>query len=102
MKFDPSLSCTTYTVNLPPSVGPGSGKAAWKALAHEELNANANLTAVIEQLRETIRDHACPRLRRLEVLEGSWPRRGGGDHCGRLDALICCRARNERGEWRGS
>jgi hypothetical protein len=54
VKFDPSLSCTTYTINLPPSVGPGSGKAAWKALAFEELNAN--LTAVIEEQRETIRD----------------------------------------------
>jgi len=26
VKFDPSLSCTTYTINLPPSVRPGSGK----------------------------------------------------------------------------
>ena len=41
---------------LPPSVRPGGGKAAWKALAFEELNANANLTAVIEEQRETIRD----------------------------------------------
>ena len=56
MKPEPNAELETFAVKLPPAVGPGSGKEAWRALALKMLDANDNLSAIIKEQTAALRD----------------------------------------------
>ena len=53
---DPAEETDFEKITAPRLTGPGSGKAAWVAFAHEALGANAGLSDLIDRQSATIRE----------------------------------------------
>lgn len=54
MRDDPGKSVTTTMITLPPAIGPGSGKEAWRALALRAIESNASMAEVAREQGQTI------------------------------------------------